>query len=345
MSATYVTRYTDNVAKSIKEDGVAVVRNVLDEKELTSARLGLKNTLKHLTADFPKESLKVLDLDDKSTYPSLYKLSPLHSMLIQHHSIGHAQFIWDIRQNPNVKKVFEDIWKTSNLLVSYDGLSVHLPQPPNRFGKSRGYYRGNDWFHVDQSFTKKKFECVQGFVSLYDVNQGDATFEYREGSVALHSKFGDKFGITDKTDWYKISKQSEIDFYSELPRRRLLCKAGDMVLWDSRLLHHGSEPYSSREKENIRCVIYVCMMPRRKRMNIIHKYRQRLEELRMTTHTGLKMFPKSPRTYGKRMPPIRPMNPPVLNNLGKRLAGISLKRKRLIFKNEGRFKNDKDIQE
>ena len=184
----YVTRYTTDVASSIKERGVAVLEGVLNPDELKAAREGLKDTMKHMTDEFPKfdgKSYEALDLDKPATYPSIYGFNPLHSMLLQHHEIGHAQFIWDIRQNPKVKKVFQDIWKTSHLLVSYDGMSLHLPQPRNKKGYARGYYLGNDWLHVDQSYAKTGFQCVQGFVSLYDINEGDATFEYREGSVEL----------------------------------------------------------------------------------------------------------------------------------------------------------------
>lgn len=35
-----------------------------------------------------------------------------------------------------------------------------------------------------------------------------------------------------------------------------------MVFWDSRTIHSGQEAMKSREKPNMRCVVYVCMIPR-----------------------------------------------------------------------------------
>ena len=41
--------------------------------------------------------------------------------------IGHAQYVWDIRQNEKVVDVFSKIWIT-NLLTSFDGISFHFSE-------------------------------------------------------------------------------------------------------------------------------------------------------------------------------------------------------------------------
>ena len=48
-------------------------------------------------------------------------------MLVQHFQVGHMQQIWDVRQHKNVQKVFQDIWGTEDLAVSFDGCSFGLP--------------------------------------------------------------------------------------------------------------------------------------------------------------------------------------------------------------------------
>ena len=47
------------------------------------------------------------------------------------------------------------------------------------------------------------------------------------------------------------------------------------------------------------------------------------EELRMTSHWPhkVKLFPKNPRTYGRPLPTITPIQTPVISALGRRLAG------------------------
>lgn len=92
-------------------------------------------------------------------------------MLLQHWDVGHNPVSWNVRQNSKVIKAFEDIWNTDDLLTSFDGLSISLPCEYTK----RGWYRGNTWWHTDQSYLRNDFECVQGLVNLYDVNPGDAT--------------------------------------------------------------------------------------------------------------------------------------------------------------------------
>ena len=54
------------------------------------------------------------------------------------------------------------------------------------------------------------------------------------------------------------------------------------------------------------------------------KKQKALKELRLTTHWPSKprLFPKNPRTYGNPLPDICTIDPPVLSDLGKKLAGF-----------------------
>ena len=47
------------------------------------------------------------------------------------------------------------------------------------------------------------------------------------------------------------------------------------------------------------------------------------EEMHMTSQWSckVKLFPKMPRTYGAEVKEIVPLNPPEINDLGRRLAG------------------------
>ena len=68
--------------------------------------------------------------------------------------------------------------KKEELLISFDGISFHLPPEIT----NRGWYRGNTRHHSIQSFLRPNFECIQGFVSLCDINEGDVTLSILEGS-------------------------------------------------------------------------------------------------------------------------------------------------------------------
>ena len=49
------------------------------------------------------------------------------------------------------------------------------------------------WTHMDQGFADTSFKCVQGFVTLFDINDGDATLFVHEGSNKGFPRFKEEF--------------------------------------------------------------------------------------------------------------------------------------------------------
>ena len=116
--------------------------------------------LNHLTQnlDYP------INKNDSNSYKTLFELYPLHSIMIQHWSVGHAQFVWDVCSNPKVIDIYSRLYDILNkdLITSFDGISIHLPPEKTE----RRWYKKNDWLHVDQSYVNNKFDCLQSFISL-----------------------------------------------------------------------------------------------------------------------------------------------------------------------------------
>lgn len=310
---------SENVKSVLEEYGVAIIPSVLDNKECEDMVNGMWSFLETITAKFDVPIRR----DDQNSWKSFYDLYVLHSMLMQHWKIGHAQFVWNIRQNRKVVSIFAKLWdvKEEELLVSFDGASFHLPSEVTK----RGYYRGNDWLHCDQSFVGSKFECVQSWVTGLDVNQGDATLTFLEGSHSHHAEFGEEHNLISKDDWHKLSEE-EMKWYAKkgCKKRNILCPKGSLVLWDSRTIHAGKEALKDRQEQNFRCVVYLCYTPRSLITEANRKKKVKyFEEMRMTTHWPhkVKVFAVNPRTYGKAIPEITDILSPVLNDLGRRLAG------------------------
>jgi hypothetical protein len=245
-------------------------------------------------------------------------------MLIQHWNIGHAQYVWDIRQNIKIIDVFSKIWncKKDELLVSFDGVAYHMPPEITK----RGWYRGKTWYHSDQSYLNNELKCIQGWVTGYDVNEGDATLSFLESSNHFHKDFKDNFDIKVKEDWYKLN-ENEFNFYvndKNCIEKRIKCPKGSLVLWDSRTIHCGGEALKTRAQQNIRNVVYVCYEPKNhcEPKKILKKIKA-FEEMRMTSHWPCKatLFPKMPRTYGAPVCEITKLTAPILNDIGKKLVG------------------------
>lgn len=310
----------NNLKETIEKYGMAIIPNVLSKEECKELETKMWEYLEHITQNWEIP----INHNERSTWKQIYKLYPLHSMLLQHHNIGHAQFAWDVRQNPKIIDIFANFWNCNReeLLVSFDGSSIHMPPELTK----RGWFRDNLWYHSDQSFLRNDFECMQSFVSIFDINDGDGTFTFMEGSHKFHKEAAETFGLNSKDDWYKINKDIEKFYYDKgCQYKRIRCPQGSMVFWDSRLIHCGIEPIKERSIENMRFVIYLCYMPRSlAKPHILKKKQKAFEELRTTNHCAHrpKLFGKNPRTYGGDLKEITIINPPIVSELGKKLAGF-----------------------
>ena len=85
--------------KTLEKYGVAIIPSVLSQSETEEMKNGMWDSLEHITQKMEAP----LSRDDQNTWRSFYELFPLHSMLLQHWQIGHAQFVWELRQNPNIE--------------------------------------------------------------------------------------------------------------------------------------------------------------------------------------------------------------------------------------------------
>jgi hypothetical protein len=309
----------ENVLKTLNKYGVAVIPEILNEIECDNAKNGMWDTLEHMTCDWDIPILR----DDPETWKEIRKLSPYHDMLLHNYEIGHAQFIWDIRQNEKIVDVFSRIWRThkEDLLVSFDGLSISLPPEFTLFG----WQEDQDdpmWLHTDQSFTRNEFECVQSFFTPYEVREKDATFVFLEKSHLYHSRFRETFNITSKRNYCRLN-DDDVRFYKQLgcEEKRISCPAGSLILWDSRLIHSGGNAFRSRNKKNTRCAIYLCYYPLvASTEEYLSRKRYAFENKIMTNHYAYKadMFPKFPYesvVYTRSLPSPR------LTKLGRQLAG------------------------
>ena len=329
----------ETLRETIDKFGVAIIPNVLGEEECNAVVSGIWDFFEHITQEW-KVPIKRGSIPDQSErgltgvtpgWLGFYKLYPMHSMLVQHWGVGHAQVSWDLRQNEKIIDIFAHFWQCEKkeLLVSFDGLSFNLPPEVTK----RGWNKQNTWYHTDQTFSQNEFQCIQSWVTGLDVNDGDATLSFMEGSNAFHKECGEKYNIKDKKNWYKLSKEQE-QFYLEkgCTYKNIMCPKGSLVFWDSRTIHCGIEASPSRAKPNFRAIVYLCYMPRKLcSAKNLEKKQKAFEELRATSHWPSKptLFGRSPRTYGGELPVTKPVPKPKLNELGRVLAGY--KKRKLVF--------------
>ena len=89
----------DNFQKQLKEKGIAVIPNILSKLELQNSKNDMWNMLEYLTEDFEVP----INRNCSETFSSYYDLCPLEDMLLQYWKVGHSQYVWNLRQNLNIK--------------------------------------------------------------------------------------------------------------------------------------------------------------------------------------------------------------------------------------------------
>jgi ectoine hydroxylase-related dioxygenase (phytanoyl-CoA dioxygenase family) len=310
----------EKILETLALYGVAIVPNVLDAHEVDAMVKGMWSTLEFLTQKFETPIIR----DKPETYASIKFLRPIETVIFQQWSIGHAQFIWALRQNPKIAQIFAHIWNVNmeDLLVSFDGASFQMPPEITEFG-----FYDEEIFHTDQSLSRNNLECIQSWITAFDVNEHDATLTFLEGSNKFHGEFAKRFNIRNTDDWYVVSrKESQMKFYIEeklcVPKC-IKCPAGSLVLWDSRTIHFGLPAQQERIKPNFRCVAYICMLPRNvSNESEIKKKQRAFEEMMTTSHWPNKIITFPTCFFANAKNPVQKMPRPVLDSLGLKLAGF-----------------------
>jgi hypothetical protein len=319
----YVTT-PDYLKKTLDTYGVAIIPSVLTDEECKNMFDGIWDYFEHITQKWPIPIKRT----KQTTWSQFFDLYPLHSMLVQQWHVGHAQVSWNVRQKEKIVDIFAKLWNVDKeeLLVSFDGLSFGIPPEITK----RGWNDGKTWYHTDQSYTRNEFECIQSWVTALDVNEGDATLSVMEGSHKYHSEFAKKIGVTSESDWYKL-KSYEEEFYVKkgCQYAKIKCPKGSIVFWDSRTIHCGAEPMTTRKTPNFRAVIYLCYTPRSMATDEhIERKQSACKGLVTTSHWPhrINCFPSYPKSrYGKHIEFKQIVKPkqPILTDLGKKIAGLT----------------------
>ena len=262
-----MSSYKDELAE-LGEKGYCVIENILTAEEVETA------------IEYFRE-----------WFSSHLQIEGLHSKISPHgiikfHEVGQQRHAWYIRTRENVQNVFKEIWKTDEVVVSFDGC-CYIPAECKK--------KDSTWTHTDQAPTKKGLKCIQGFVAL--TNNSERTLVVYEGSHKLHEEYATEYNLTSTKDWLLI-EQNYLDKISD-KRKVLNIKAGSLVLWDSRTFHQNQ--YGNNETKEERIVQYVSYLPRcNLSKKMLEKRQKYFVDKRTTSHWAypVKVNGKQPQNYG-----------------------------------------------
>ncbi|KAJ6094783.1 hypothetical protein N7467_002296 [Penicillium canescens] len=226
-------------------NGYVVIKSAIPQDR---ARAYQQEAFKWLKSFGTELDIESPDTWTKQNLPIQSKINTFHN-----YAVMHEKFFWEARQEPGVLEAFSKLWGTDELLVSFDSLNVTFP---NR----KDVPRKAAWQHVDQSPFRKGLHCVQGIINLSHAGPEDGGLMVYPGSHKLFERFFET--QTDKSTWSKkdlyLFSDAQLEWYGIQPHK-VCAEPGDLILWDSRLIHYGAEP--TEKSDVIRTVIYASYTP------------------------------------------------------------------------------------
>jgi len=309
--------------------GVCILPDMFSKEEC-------KGTFDQLISE-TEEHISNFQYKNVDSWPRIREAKATHGMILQNFGLGWLQSIVNFRSKRRLIRVFRNLFSyrdydmfgrkgrygKRDMFSSADGFSLYLNPDYTRkldgtYVLNRaGYHRGgHDWLHWDQKPGDSTTLSVQSFVNLLeadDERRQTATFAFLESSHKFQKDFDMHFW-GDEEDrnprFFRLENQAHYDFFFKkchCSYKMLRLEAGDMVLWDSRLIHQGRvgvKPESYQRKIGggmKRCVIYVSMQPKCYASKIDKKRKKMaFSKLCTTTHnaaSGVELFNKKPRVY------------------------------------------------
>lgn len=220
---------SEGYLEHLNEHGYAVIGNVLDKETRTNLIEQFWDAWTTCSPGF--------DRNDKSTWTIEHCPMMFAKGMAVFSGLPHSDFMWNVRLQPNIKKIFSNVHGTEDLVSSFDGFSVFL----NKKQKSPS------WLHVDQNPSNTVY-CVQGQYNFLPVNEDSAGFLVVPKSHTWETK-------TDKKgDWIT---------FDDMAHRavKLIVPENCFTLWNSRTIHANTGMTSNTVRFD-RLTCYVTYLPR-----------------------------------------------------------------------------------
>ncbi|KAK8159714.1 hypothetical protein IWX90DRAFT_390525 [Phyllosticta citrichinensis] len=301
------------------KNGCAVIKNVISPERAAYYRQKQIEWLQSFGRGF--------DPNDESTWTQEHLPVNFKGSMYFAYSSTHEKFVWEARTEQGVIDVFSKLWGTDELLVSFDGMNIALPRQKD--------LKWSPWPHTDQSPERLGMQCVQGLLNYAPNGDKDGGLILMKGSSKLFNEFfqetrkqADHEDKPPEEENFKdlfIFSEDDVQWFKDhgCEQVKINMEPGDLVLWDSRTMHHACLP----EGNQIRHVQYICMTPKKfAKPEDIEMKVQLFKDWQGTTHwPHCNLRVQGPPLRDGKLDPQnrdRPLEPPEMTDRLLQLAGV-----------------------
>lgn len=241
------TSYED-FRDELRDKGFVVVKNAIPKDRAVA--------IQERAYDWLRSFGTGLDFENPETW--VKDNLPLTNKVMAFHAycLAHEKFMWDARTEPGVLEAYSKLWGTDELLASFDCLNITFPNRKDLPARK-------PWEHIDQSPHKRGAHCIQGIINLSPSGPEDGGLVVVPGSHQYNDEFFDSHPEivgTSARDVYLFSPDQLEWFWKRgLKPHKVCAEVGDLIMWDSRVIHYGSDP--TEKSSQIRTAIYATYMP------------------------------------------------------------------------------------
>ena len=216
-------------------NGYVVLSNILDSSQTTEFIDYFKQDIKTISPNF--------DMNDSSTWNIANFPGMFGKGMCVFNGIGQSNFMWYLRTNKKILDIFKKIYKTDELVTSFDGCSLFCSNKQ----------QSKSWHHIDQN-PKNKIESYQSSYNYYPVTEKSSGFVIAPKS---HTEF--KPDVKHNKDWIMLDKDNE--WHSKVVK--LLIPENCLTIWNSKTIHANSGMHKKFINTNLdRLTCYITYLPK-----------------------------------------------------------------------------------
>ena len=251
-NASLIVTDVAKLKETIEQFGVAVLDNVFTEPECELVK-------QKILARLAKEH-NVSRPDD------FEKLKPLRGLMLKYFGVALMPEVLELKTDERVIKIFQHLWQEDELSTSFDSMTI-LP-PPELKTQKTFFDPSEIWLHTDQSSDKLGLQCIQSFINLEHIEEGDGCLSILLNSHRYHQQFFQHFNTTTRgKNWFKIDKDAHLEWYTKEKGclwQMISAPKGAMVFWDSRMVYMCALPREGRVNlDRWLFIVHVCYTPAR----------------------------------------------------------------------------------
>jgi len=162
--------------------------------------------------------------------------------------MAHSELMWNLRTDPRIKSIFENLWGTDDLIVGFDGVNH---RPKNHEGLVLPW-------HVDQDESHPEgVQCYQSILAIQKSNKTTGSISVLPKSHLHHRALANRIGDGSRGWEFLEIPESDILFRQCVSPFTPLLHTGDLFVWDSRTAHCVLPPEDQTSERTVAYFSYV----------------------------------------------------------------------------------------